>query len=33
MTRKSIDNMELEEVEVFFAEFFPAYKMTLDELQ
>lgn len=33
MTRKSIDDMELEEVEVFFAEFFPAYKMTLDELQ
>lgn len=33
MTRKSIDDMGLEEVEVFFAEFFPAYKMTLDELQ
>ena len=33
MTRKSIDAMELEEVEVFFEEFFPAYKMTLDELQ
>lgn len=33
MTRKSIDVMELEEVEVFFEEFFPAYKMTLDELQ
>ena len=33
MTRKSIDEMDLEEVEVFFSEFFPAYKMTLDELQ
>ncbi len=33
MTRKSIDAMELEEVEVFFEEFFPAYKMTLDELK
>lgn len=33
MTRKSIDAMELEEVDVFFEEFFPAYKMTLDELQ
>lgn len=33
MTRKSIEAMELEEVEVFFEEFFPAYKMTLDELQ
>ena len=33
LTRKSIDAMELEEVEVFFEEFFPAYKMTLDELQ
>lgn len=32
-TRKSIDAMELEEVAVFFEEFFPAYKMTLDELQ
>ena len=33
MTRKSIDAMGLEEVEVFFEEFFPAYRMTLDELQ
>ena len=33
MTRKSIDAMELEEVEVFFDEFFPAYLKTLDELQ
>lgn len=33
LTWKSIDAMELEEVEVFFEEFFPAYKMTLDELQ
>ena len=33
MTKKSIDAMELEEVDVFFAEFFPAYKMTLDELK
>ena len=32
-TRKSIDAMELEEVAVFFEEFFPAYKLTLDELQ
>ena len=33
MTRKSIDAMELEEVAVFFEEFFPAYLKTLDELQ
>lgn len=33
MTKKSIDAMELEEVEVFFGEFFPAYLKTLDELQ
>lgn len=33
MTRKSIDVMELEEVAVFFEEFFPAYLKTLDELQ
>lgn len=33
MTKKSIDAMELEEVEVFFEEFFPAYLKTLDELQ
>ena len=33
MTKKSIDAMELEEVEVFFDEFFPAYLKTLDELQ
>lgn len=33
MTRKSIDAMELEEVQVFFEEFFPAYLKTLDELQ
>lgn len=33
MTKKSIDAMELEEVDVFFTEFFPAYKMTLDELK
>ena len=33
MTKKSIDAMELEEVTVFFEEFFPAYLKTLDELQ
>ena len=33
MTKKSIDAMELEEVAVFFEEFFPAYLKTLDELQ
>ena len=33
MTRQSIDSMELEEVTVFFEEFFPAYLKTLDELQ
>jgi len=33
MTKKSIDAMELEEVAVFFDEFFPAYLKTLDELQ
>lgn len=33
MTRNSIDEMGLEEVEVFLKEFFPAYLMTLDELQ
>ena len=33
LTKKSIEAMELEEVEVFFEEFFPAYQMTLDELQ
>lgn len=33
LTKKSIDVMELEEVEVFFDEFFPAYLKTLDELQ
>lgn len=33
MTKKSIDAMELEEVTVFFDEFFPAYLKTLDELQ
>ncbi len=32
-TKESIDAMNLEEVSVFFEEFFPAYKMTLDELQ
>lgn len=32
LTRKSIDAMEIEEVEVFFEEFFPAYLKTLDEL-
>lgn len=33
MTRKSIEAMELEEISVFFDEFFPAYLKTLDELQ
>ena len=33
MTKKSIDAMGLEEVSVFFDEFFPAYLKTLDELQ
>ncbi len=33
MTRKSIEAMELEEISVFFEEFFPAYLKTLDELQ
>lgn len=33
MTRQSIEDMGLCEVEVFFEEFFPAYQMTLDELQ
>lgn len=33
LTRRSIDTMELEEVEVFFEDFFPAYLKTLDELQ
>lgn len=33
MTKKSIDAMGLEEVAVFFDEFFPAYLKTLDELQ
>lgn len=33
MTKKSIDAMELEEVEVFLEEFYPAYSKTLDELQ
>lgn len=33
MTVKSIEAMELEETEVFFEEFFPAYLKTLDELQ
>ena len=33
MTVKSIEAMELEEAEVFFEEFFPAYLKTLDELQ
>ena len=33
MTKKSIDAMDLEEVDVFFEEFFPAYLKTLDELQ
>ncbi len=33
MTKKSIDAMEMEEVDVFFEEFFPAYLKTLDELQ
>ncbi len=33
MTKKAIDAMGLEEVEVFFTEFFPAYLKTLDELQ
>lgn len=33
LTKKSIDAMELEEVDVFFDEFFPAYLKTLDELQ
>ncbi len=33
MTRKSIDAMEVEEVAVFFEEFYPAYLKTLDELQ
>ena len=33
MTKKSIDAMKMEEVEVFLEEFFPAYLKTLDELQ
>jgi len=33
MTKKSIDAMGLEEVTVFFEEFYPAYSKTLDELQ
>jgi len=33
MTVKSIEAMELEEAEVFFEEFFPAYLKTLHELQ
>ena len=33
MTKKSIDAMELDEVAVFFDEFYPAYLKTLDELQ
>lgn len=33
MTKKSIDAMGMEEIEVFFEEFFPAYLKTLDELQ
>ena len=33
MTKKSIDAMELDEVAVFFEEFYPAYLKTLDELQ
>ena len=33
MTRNSIAEMDLEEVTVFLDEFFPAYQMTLDELQ
>ncbi|MBP3609754.1 MAG: 5'-deoxynucleotidase [Lachnospiraceae bacterium] len=33
LTRKAIDDMGLEEVDVFFKDFFPAYLMTLDELQ
>lgn len=33
MTRQSIEDMGMEEVAVFFEEFFPAYQMTLDELQ
>jgi len=33
MAKKSIDAMGLEEVAVFFEEFFPAYLKTLDELQ
>lgn len=32
MTKSSIDMMELEEVAVFFEEFYPAYLKTLDEL-
>ncbi len=32
MTRSSIDMMEMEEVAVFFEEFYPAYLKTLDEL-
>lgn len=33
LTKKSIDAMDLEELEVFFDDFFPAYLKTLDELQ
>ncbi len=33
LTRASVEEMNLEEVDVFFEEFFPAYRMTLDELQ
>lgn len=33
LTKKSIDAMEMEEVDVFFEDFFPAYLKTLDELQ
>ena len=33
ISKEVIDAMELEEVAVFFEEFFPAYLKTLDELQ
>jgi len=33
LTQKSIEDMKIEEVSVFLKEFFPAYKLTLDELQ
>jgi 5'-deoxynucleotidase len=32
-TRKSLEEMEMPEVEIFMEEFLPAYELTLDELQ